>query len=79
MDIFREKGANYVTFNIPMSECKDCGHVVNAPIKECPNCNSTKIKWWTRIIGYLVAVDSWSESRQYEFLKRVFGKYAEIY
>lgn len=74
MDIFRTEGTNYVTFNIPMSECKDCGHTVNAPIIECPKCKSKNIKWWTRIIGYLTSVDAWSKPRQEEFKKRIYAK-----
>lgn len=73
LDIARVEGCNYFTFNIPMSECKDCGHVVNAPIEECPKCKGTNIKYWTRIIGYLTAVDNWSKARQIEFTKRVYG------
>lgn len=74
MDIFRTEGTNYVTFNIPMSECKDCGHTINAPIIECPKCKSKNIKWWTRIIGYLTSVDAWSKPRQEEFKKRIYAK-----
>lgn len=55
-----------------MSECKDCNHIVNAPIKRCPKCNSTNIKYYTRIIGYLVCVDNWSTDRQIEFNKRKY-------
>lgn len=72
LDVAVQNGTNYFTFNIPMSECAACGHIVNAPINECPICHSTKIKYWTRIIGYLVCVDNWSESRQQEFTKRVY-------
>ena len=74
LDFAKEQGTNYFTFNIPMSECKNCGHVVNAPIKECPICQSKHIRYYTRIIGYLVAVDNWSEERQKEFKHRVYGK-----
>ncbi len=74
LDFAREQGTSYFTFNIPMSECKDCGHVVNAPIKECPICHSKRIRYWTRIIGYLVPVSSWSEARQEEFTHRVYSK-----
>lgn len=73
MHIAMENGTNYFTFNIPMSKCKDCGHVVNAPIKECPKCNSKNIRYYTRIIGYLVAVDNWSEAMQKEFGDRYFS------
>ena len=45
LDVAREYGTNYFTFNIPMSECKDCGHTVNAPVTECPHCHSKHIKY----------------------------------
>jgi ribonucleoside-triphosphate reductase len=67
-----EQGTNYFTFNIPMTECCDCGHIVNGPVEECPECHSHNIKYWTRIIGYLTAVKSWSAGRQEEFKTRVF-------
>ena len=67
-----EQGCNYFTFNIPMSECCDCGHIVNAPIEKCPKCGSEHIKYWTRVIGYLTAVPSWSQGRQEEFQSRIF-------
>lgn len=51
IDFAIEQGTNYFTFNIPISECKNCGHVVNAPIEECPICHSKNIDYWTRIIG----------------------------
>lgn len=74
LDFAMNQGTNYFTFNIPMSECKDCNHVVNAPITECPICHSKNIRYYTRIIGYLVAVDNWSEERQKEFKHRVYSK-----
>ena len=67
-----EQGTNYFTFNIPMSECCDCGHIVNGPVDECPMCHGHNIKYWTRIIGYLTAVTSWSAGRRAEFGTRIF-------
>ena len=67
-----EVGCNYFTFNIPMTECNDCGHIVNAPVHTCPECGSDNIKYWTRIIGYLTAVPAWSKGRQDEFKTRIF-------
>lgn len=67
-----EQGTNYFTFNIPMSECCDCGHIVNGPVDECPICHSHNIKYWVRIIGYLTAVTSWSAGRRAEFGTRIF-------
>ena len=73
IDIAVHEGCNYFTFNIPISECKECGHVVNAPIKVCPKCNSTNIDWWVRIIGFLRPISSYSEARQIEASKRVYS------
>lgn len=73
MHVAMENGTNYFTFNIPISKCNDCNHVVNAPITECPTCHNTNIKYYTRIIGYLSAVDNWSEAMQKEFKDRYFS------
>lgn len=72
LDVAKDEGCNYFTFNIPISECKKCHHIVNAPIKRCPICNSEDIKYYTRIIGYLTAVDNWSTDRQEEFKHRKY-------
>lgn len=77
IDFCTEEGTNYFTFNIPMSECKDCGHIVNAPIKECPICKSTNIDWWVRIIGYLRPISAYSKPRQIEAEKRIYSKNIE--
>ena len=77
LNVAIKEGCNYFTFNIPMSECKDCGHVVNAPIKECPKCKSHNIDWWVRIIGFLRPISVWSAARQIEASKRVYSKNIE--
>jgi ribonucleoside-triphosphate reductase len=51
LDVAKDEGTSYFTFNIPMSQCRECGHVVNAPIDECPICHCRHIKYYTRIIG----------------------------
>lgn len=73
LDYCVKEGVNYFTFNIPMSECKECGHVVNAPVDKCPKCGSDHIDYWTRIIGYLRPVSNWSSARKEEFHKRIFS------
>ena len=74
LDLAKDVGCNYFTFNIPISECQDCNHVVNAPIKECPKCHSDNISYYTRIIGYLVKVNNWSNERQIEQKTRIYEK-----
>lgn len=66
-----EVGCSYLTFNIPNSECDDCGFITKVPIAECPHCHSRHITLYDRIIGYLVAVKNWSKGRQDEFKTRV--------
>lgn len=69
-----EVGCKYFTFNIPNSECDNCGFITKVPIKQCPKCGSTKITLYDRIIGYLVAIKNWSKGRQIEQKTRVYTK-----
>lgn len=73
MEHARNVGCNYFTFNIPMTKCLECKHVVNAPVTECPKCHSHKLDYYTRIIGFLTSVSNWSKERQLEFISRLFG------
>lgn len=73
IDFCVKEKVNYYTFNIPISECLECGHVVNAPVKECPKCDSKKIDWWVRIIGFLRPISSYSDARKIEASKRIYS------
>jgi len=68
-----DEGCSYLTFNVPMTKCKSCEHIVNAPIDKCPKCGSDRLQYFTRIIGYLTAVANWNSGRQKEFETRMFG------
>lgn len=68
-----EIGCSYFTFNIPNSECEDCGYITKVPIKECPKCGSKNISLWDRVIGYLTKIKNWSEGRQIEQKTRVYS------
>lgn len=74
LDYCISEGVNYFTFNIPVSECKICGHIVNAPITECPKCKSNNIDYWLRIIGYMRPLSSYSNPRKIEASKRIYNK-----
>lgn len=67
------EGTNYFTFNIPNSQCDDCGFITKHPIKECPKCHSKNITQWTRTIGYLRPIKSMDYYRQIEAGKRVYS------
>lgn len=69
-----QEGTSYFTFNIPNSECDDCHYITKHPITKCPKCGSTKITWYTRIIGYLRAIKNFGKERQIEASKRIYNK-----
>lgn len=65
-------GNNYITFNVPQTQCDDCGFIAKHPFKKCPRCSSENVTPWIRIVGYLRPIKAWSEARQIEGLKRQF-------
>ena len=67
-----EIGCKYFTFNIPNSECDDCGYITKVPIEKCPKCGSTHISYYDRVIGYLTKISNWSKGRQEEQKTRVY-------
>lgn len=69
-----EAGCKYFTFNVPNSECQDCGYITKVPITECPKCGSKHIDYYDRVIGYLTKIKNWSEGRQIEQKTRVYQK-----
>lgn len=68
-----EVGCKYFTFNVPNSECEDCGYICKQTITKCPKCGSTNISLWDRIIGYLTKIKNWSAGRQIEQKTRVYS------
>lgn len=66
-------GCNYMTWNVPNSECADCHYITKVPIDKCPHCGSTHIDHYDRIIGYLTKISNWSEGRQIEQKTRVYS------
>lgn len=69
-----KEGTSYFTFNIPNSECNECGYIEKKPLNICPKCGSNHITQWTRIIGYLRPISSFSKGRQEEASKRFYYK-----
>lgn len=71
IDFAIANGTSYFTFNVPNSEC-ECGFITKVPIEKCPKCGSTKIRQWTRTIGYLRPVDCFDKYRKAEAKTRVY-------
>lgn len=70
-------GCQYFTFNIPNSECDDCGWIGKTPVEKCPHCGSEHISHWDRVIGYLTKIRNWSKGRRIEQKTRVYSKVTE--
>lgn len=66
-------GNSYITFNVPQTQCDDCGFIAKHPFDICPKCGSTHNTKWTRIIGYLRPMKNWSKERQIEGHHRMFA------
>ena len=67
-------GCQYLTFNVPNSECQDCGYITKHPISKCPKCGSERIDYYDRVIGYLTRISNWSDGRQIEQKTRIYDK-----
>lgn len=66
-------GCQYLTFNVVMTECEDCGFIARQPFEVCPRCGSTHVSDWDRIIGYLTKIKNWADPRKIEQKNRVYG------
>lgn len=73
-----ETGCKYFTFNVPNSECQDCGFITKVPITKCPRCGSTHIDYYDRVIGYLTKIKNWSKGRQIEQKTRIYQNIKSI-
>ena len=73
-----ENGCQYLTWNIPNSECQDCGWIGKQPVTICPKCGSKHIDWYDRVIGYLTKVKNWSDGRRIEQRSRIYTKKENI-
>ena len=69
-----QQGNSYITFNVPQTQCDDCGFIAKHPFSVCPECGSDKVTQWTRIIGYIRPIKAWSDARQKEGSHRMFAK-----
>lgn len=73
IDYAIEVGCNYFTYNIPNSECEDCGYIAKVPLETCPKCGSHHISLWSRIIGYLRPLKNFERERYKETLTRHYN------
>ena len=68
-----KSGTPYLTFNVPNTVCRDCGHISKHYLSKCPKCGSENLDYATRVIGYLTLISKWSMDRQKEGAKRYYA------
>ena len=73
IDYAIQEGTNYFTFNIPNTQCDDCGFISKHPFEVCPKCGSTHVTMWTRVIGYLRPTKAFDSNRQIEESQRIYS------
>ena len=73
IDLAIKEGTSYFTFNIPNTQCDDCGFISKHRLKECPKCGSKHLTWWTRVIGYLRPTKAFDSNRQVEESQRIYS------
>lgn len=67
-------GVIYFTFNTKISYCKhNHGFYGNT----CPTCGGPKIGEYSRVVGFMTRVPSWSKERQEEYQDRKYYTYEE--
>ncbi len=74
IDVAIKNGTSYFTFNIPNSECTnpECHHIIKQPLDSCPKCGS-RMRQWTRVVGYLRPVDNFDQYRKIEAERRFYA------
>lgn len=73
IDFAIANGTSYFTFNIPNTECNDCGFISKQRLKECPKCGSKHLTWWTRVIGFLRPTNKFDQYRSIEESQRTYS------
>lgn len=73
IDFAIQNGTSYFTFNIPNTECDDCGFISKQRLTECPKCGSTRLTWWTRVIGFIRPTKAFDKYRQIEESQRTYS------
>jgi ribonucleoside-triphosphate reductase len=73
-----QEGCNYFTFNIPNTVCNDCGHIDKRHLRQCPSCQSDRLDYLTRIIGYMKRISNFSQPRQTEAAQRHYATLSQL-
>ena len=72
-------GAEHFALNCCYTYCNECNSTHKGKFDICPNCQSKKIDYYVRVIGYFSKVSAWNPIRRKEdFPKRKFIKAEQL-
>lgn len=77
IDFAIQNGTSYFTFNIPNTQCDDCGFISKQRLKVCPKCSSKNLTWWTRVIGFLRPTKKFDQYREIEESQRTYSTHIQ--
>lgn len=78
MNAARESKTVYFAINYAFSECEN-HHFSIKRDKECSICKGKIINTYTRVVGFLTSINTWSKTRrEYEYQNRYFYSNGEI-
>jgi len=65
-------GCEHFAINYNFCRCANEHTTVAGPSEKCPMCSAPIVGQYTRVVGYIVPVESWNRGRQKEHKTRVF-------
>ena len=60
----------YFAYTKDLTVCGECQSTSGGLLDKCPICESSKVRWWSRITGYYTDVTGWNEGKRRELLDR---------
>ena len=60
----------YFAYTKDLTICEDCNRVSGGLNYHCPECGSTRVRWWSRVTGYYQEVKGWNRAKRHEFFER---------
>ena len=68
--IARHSQIGYFTYTKDLTVCSNCRTTTTGLLDNCPTCNSSNVRWWSRITGYYSDVTAWNEGKRQELKDR---------
>jgi len=72
LKVMAKTGCPYLGTNVMNTKCHECGFINKKTTPYCSKCNSEKISYITRVIGFIKEIPAFSDPRQDEAGRRVY-------